>query len=422
MPGIIRIPKLTGVEWLLLLLPMFRFVKIQIVGEVFASEFLLIMLIPLILVSGRAVRLPRSGAVVLMMALCWLAAQIATDLYVDTVVKDFVRGWANISFFILGTIALLLLPVENDRKIWLYLTGWALGGILQVIVAPTVFQQFQPMKWGIGPSLFGLGLVFLSVYQHRSRRLVVGGLIFLTVFSLAFAFRSTALGCMGTLAIYLLSGHFQNWYRMPFVTKAFIAVPVLAGTLVTGLLLFQVYDTATKSGILGAKAQYKHEMQTGSEVGFLLSARGEILVSGLAVLESPIIGHGSWAKDPHFASLYVKLRKGLGQVAEEKELGRIPSHSHLMGAWVEAGIVGAIFWFFILVVCARVLFVEITSPGKADILAVNIILGIMWGTMFSPFNGQARYFLEFGLMLLILKMPGLRREYRLTGRRVESIY
>lgn len=409
MPRYLRIPKLTGVEWLLLLLPMFRFVKIHIVGELFVGELLLIMLIPLVMIMGDRARLPRSGVFILALALCWLGAQIATDLYVGTAFDDLVRGWSNISFLILGTTALVLLPAENDRKIWLYLGGWAVGGLLQVIIDPTDHQLVQPMKWGFAPALSTLAIVFLSMLQRKSEKLVIVGLVCLTLFSVVFTFRSSALINMGALTIYFLSGRIQNWTTKSYLTRTLVAVPVFLGTLFAGLLLFQVYDATVKSGVLGSKAQNKHVMQTGTDVGFLLSARGEVLISGLAIMESPIIGHGSWAKDHHFASLYVSLRRTLGQAAEEKDLERIPSHSHIMGAWVEAGIVGAMFWMCILAACIRVLISEITSPRKADILAVNLILAMIWGTLFSPFNGQSRYFLEFGIMVLIFKLHDMWR-------------
>ena len=48
------------------------------------------------------------------------------------------------------------------------------------------------------------------------------------------------------------------------------------------------------------------------EYGLLLGGRSEFLVSSLAVLESPVIGHGSWAKDCRYASLYVELKREAG--------------------------------------------------------------------------------------------------------------
>src|SRR5258708_14335741 len=91
-------------------------------------------------------------------------------------------------------------------------------------------------------------------------------------------------------------------------------------------------------------------MESRCDAGVLLAGRNEFLAAGSAIRDSPFIGHGSWAKDPKYkAILYDRLAElGYRKMGPELESDVIPSHSYVFGAWVESGILGAVFWCWAL--------------------------------------------------------------------------
>ncbi|MHA1112875.1 MAG: hypothetical protein ACTSRY_00005, partial [Alphaproteobacteria bacterium] len=112
--------------------------------------------------------------------------------------------------------------------------------------------------------------------------------------------------------------------------------------------------------------------------------------------DSPFIGHGSWAKDPYYASLLLQYRPELTSVYES---GLIPTHSFLFGAWVEAGVVGAIFWLWIWILNARALGRVFTI--REPLVPLFGLIGIVmaWDIIFSPYGAERRFIVPFYVVL-----------------------
>ena len=117
----------------------------------------------------------------------------------------------------------------------------------------------------------------------------------------------------------------------------------------------------------------------------MLGGRPEILVSSRAVLDSPILGHGSWAKDFKYNEMLNDLlieqgkRENYLQDLDPDWRGLIPVHSHLMGAWVWAGILGAIFWAYIFwLVIKGIVRVSILRPPWRQ------FMHIYWSSISGP--------------------------------------
>ncbi len=94
--------------------------------------------------------------------------------------------------------------------------------------------------------------------------------------------------------------------RLTILPKAGTAlrVGVLAMmTMAAAGVALSAIRVASSIGFLGEEAQKKNETQSQSRGGILIGGRPEILVSSQAVLDSPILGHGSWAKDPKYTDM-----------------------------------------------------------------------------------------------------------------------
>jgi O-antigen ligase len=173
-----------------------------------------------------------------------------------------------------------------------------------------------------------------------------------------------------------------------------------------------MYDYAAGSGLLGESAQGNYEMQASGKYGLLVGGRSEILVSGRAIFDSPFLGHGSWAKDDKYSSLLMELRRQAGYIGgagDEEDL--IPTHSHLFGSWVEAGLSGAIFWAWVLGLPVLFLFrphreVECLAPISAFVAFL-----LIWDILFSPYGAGLRIMTPYYVVFMMTCLGGYRRTF-----------
>ena len=76
------------------------------------------------------------------------------------------------------------------------------------------------------------------------------------------------------------------------------------------------------------------------------------------------------------------------------------AHSHLIGSLVEYGIIGFIYWIFMICITSF-LFIRILERSKiVNILVVFIYLYVIWNILFSPFAGDHRFITPFCIMYL----------------------
>lgn len=126
-----------------------------------------------------------------------------------------------------------------------------------------------------------------------------------------------------------------------------------------------------------------------------------------AIYDSPILGHGSWAKDPKYLiaqeqTLALLDYKVEGDVTPETlEEGLIPSHSHILGAWVDAGILGALFWgwawFMTAKRLARVHLLSVALLPLASFSAFQLL----WDLLFSGYGAEMRVFTPYYIVTVL---------------------
>ena len=116
-----------------------------------------------------------------------------------------------------------------------------------------------------------------------------------------------------------------------------------------------------------------------------------MLISIKAILDSPILGHGSWARDitGYYNNEYNYIRYKAGIVENFNQVDRdfIPSHSFIFGAGVWYGIGGIILWFYLINNLLKDYFKYIIY------LPIYFHVGIVifvWNCFFSPFGAENR--------------------------------
>lgn len=383
-----------------LIIPTLTFLEVELVGRLFLSEILIVCMLPILLYARGGLLLSPLPKKLLLFGLAWLSAQIATDIIIDTPIEDLIRGWAKIIFLLINFSAIYLYLNRNKMRFFLFALGIALGQILAYFFNPNIYVESYPWKFGYG---MAVTLLFVLISQTRvlEKKILFISNIILSMGLLNFYmdFRSLGLICLLTGGFIFIKDSalfsYQNIKR-----NRIINLIVLGSVSIYSISTF--YNYSASEGWLGEEIREKNLLQSSGDMGLLLGGRAEILASSQAVIDSPIIGHGSWAKDQKYADMLEYALSQYGyDITGTVESDLIPTHSYIMGAWVEAGIVGAAFWLYALILTVRCLVATYQSNLPLLPLTVFIAFNLLWNIPFSPFGAEVRLYAAYDLSLMI---------------------
>jgi hypothetical protein len=394
------------IELLVFLIPFLQFIHIKLTGVLSGSDILILAAFIVLAFRGKIqIRAP-IGRKFLILSSLWLLSQVVTDFVRHSPFADYARGWSGIGMTMAGFAVMFTLLYGHPRRIVLYAWGMATGSALAYFINPSDFAIKEPWK-------FGLSLpVTLAILLIASRNDVRGHWpITLTAFAgmlnLAMAFRSVGGICLAATLFVALIRYSQNKgiadRKLPART-----VGALAASLALGLIgIYWVYHYAVTTGLMGPEAKEKYEEQSSGKYGTLLGGRSELLSSIPAIIDSPILGHGSWAKDPKYIIIEQQALAALGYKdagdisPEELQEGLIPSHSHVLGAWVDAGVLGAIFWAWVWLLTCKALLRTYPQGMKLLPLAAYAAFQLLWDIPFSPYGAQMRIISPFYVVIVM---------------------
>lgn len=384
------------------------FVEVRLVGRLFLPEIILLGLFPLLLLNRAGMLLSALPRTFIMLGLLWLSSQIVTDIIRSTPFEDYSRGWSNIIVFLIEFLTIYLLAFESERRLILFAVGVIVGQLLQYIIAPNIFAAGGEFwKFGIGYAVT-LFMVLTTQLRPVSRRFYLGPAILFAAAILNLVMGTRSLGGICFIAaLYLLLQKLAKPNKLMIITvsnkKLLLTFFLL---LASGVIALKFYGLIASGGMLGEDIQEKYESQADGEFGLLIGGRPELLVSSLAILDSPIIGHGSWAVDPKYVSLLAELLLKYSYdtrpIAIDDELSDIiPTHSFIFGAWVSAGLLGAVFWLWIMIFCAKLLIILCKIKDPLTPLVVFLGFNMLWNILFSPFGAETRPYTAYYLVLLM---------------------
>ena len=79
----------------------------------------------------------------------------------------------------------------------------------------------------------------------------------------------------------------------------------------------------------------------------------------------------------------------------------IPTHSFLFGAWVNSGLLGAVFWFWITAFCTKLLLVMYKTKDPLTPVVAFVGINMLWNILFSPFGAETRIYTAYSIVLLM---------------------
>ncbi|MEY4353177.1 MAG: hypothetical protein RLZZ609_1418 [Cyanobacteriota bacterium] len=353
---------------------------------------------------------------------------------------SFSRHYSGLGLFYLTSLFLLLSDVVNQTEIATLLKGFGAYLIFPTTVLFLVGKFTANQLW-----IFNLVVMVLNIFFNKSDVIEQGfsqetfkfGFSYAAVFLVlqlveSFFGRAGLLSCsfLSTLAISLL-GAWGNLRLLAFVatvsfgmiilfrflpqfhlpqqkrSSVILATAVVFPSALIGLSLLyssfsQILLYLIPLDLIDPDAALKTAQQSTGDLGILFGGRGEIFSAVLAWLDKPILGWGSWAKDP-FAQYsiaggnimeqlnYTKDISWLDQFTTEQGSLLIPAHSVLWAALVWGGGLAFLPVYFFLIQFLQMVACAIRSKlVQPKYRYVFIACFSMWTLLFSPFGFSNR--------------------------------
>lgn len=377
--------------------------QVQVIGYLPFTEIFLLLAFPMYLPRIQSSGAMRRTGWCVPLLFVWMASQVMSDVYRETQWSLAARGFAR------GVIFLIAIPFFTwflrkacyDKVLW-----WTIGTLPSLALSAFIFRggvhEGREMVYGDADIKYdthwggvlgiAIAIVCLLVYQ-RSRILCYAANAGLGVFHIANAMRATgALTILSTVITAGLNVVRGSKRRSMFVERiawwklAMIAVAVV----IAGYGVATWYGQAARLGQFGERARVKYENQVRNKFGLLAGGRPEFIGGLLAISESPFVGYGSWPLDHDrvFARACDIMEIKLSPNYYKLGYPLIPSHSHILGAWVEAGVLGIFFFLYIFWVATRAIYLPIRDEKRLRFWIVSTSLLLLWAILFSPISGR----------------------------------
>jgi hypothetical protein len=376
---------------------------VSFVGEMYIGELLLPQLALVAMVANRN---RDDGGVstfglFIQAAILMLAGYIASDIYRETNAGQFLRGWARVIVLSLDFIALVIVVRRDKRYLWWFILGLAIGALLQLKIRGVPVSDAAGWKFGYSTPLGYLLGALSCLLPVKLASIAFAGL---GLWNIYMDFRIGGAICI------IVSG--ALWFRSSGATGLnfmqslrLVIAACIAGSLIVGALI------ATEE-LYKARRQQSNQ---GREAGIVVAMR--------AIVDSPLVGYGSWPTDPWLIGLYrSEAREGGLEERELQKVGSFTAHSQLLQAWVEGGILGAFFWFyygFWLVRAAA--YTALRRPLDAcTSVFLFVLLYAMWNLIMTPFSSPSRLPIAVAIAIICVCASEMavhrRTERKLVGQ------
>jgi hypothetical protein len=368
--------------------------KLILGGEIYLGEIFAIIYL---FVNYNKIKIDKSTKLSIVLGVIWAFCQFFSDQINNVEVMNSIKGVGAPIIFIATLTALVVYLRHNIQRLPSFLIGFYLGFVPGFIIAPEVYFQDNPWKWGVGGVILGLYSVYFTFFiKSKNFYYLMFFIIILGVIGIINDARGLSLFPIFAGILYMASRSKSLNIIINKLKGNFFGTKI---TLIIILLIFFVNAAATamfsSSWIIDKLPQEsanKFLMQASGDYGVLLGGRTEIFASISAFLDKPFLGHGSWAKDNSgysdlmLAKLFNSGYLESADVSYSSDL--IPVHSYLMGAMVWSGIGGGLFWLFLIRWLLKSFVENINILG---FYFYNGLISIIWSIMFSPFGAAARW-------------------------------
>lgn len=414
---------------------LFSYTQVRVVGTFAISEIIIfIFTIYFLLTNPIPIqRMFKSKRMLSLLILCilWILSIFFSDQINESVTLMSIKGIGAVIPLFFIFIFFYWLLYDNLSVMQFFLWGTAISFFISLFIFTNTALQYVVDSSGAESlsetSIFDrliVGvwgrLISAFSFQYFSTHPVF--VIILQAFAAFYALfeGSRAPFLVGIITVLILI-YFKKYSKANVLNIKIISfirrrIPFLITLIVIGFFLaMNIYSFVAERGYLGEANMRKYERQSKSKLG-LLSGRGEFVSAYLAISDAPILGHGSYAKDEDGYAVAAAQITGdteyldylIDNVGEEY----IPTHSHLSGAWVQNGVLGAVFWIYCLFILIKYLLRYIYIIPKWIAYTLPAVFSMIWQILFSPF--AYRVTTGFFLVFIILMMDQIDKSKKNT--------
>lgn len=356
-------------------------VKLDIVGDLYLLEVLLVLLVVQCILSRGLGR-----GFVPSVFLGFFAAGVVTffgyllsDLIAANEPWQYLKGWGRVALLIIDTAALMLLAAHGRQNLWWLAVGIGVGGVVTLVAGGVPFTKW---KLGYGEYVTILVVTLAPLLPAFLATIVIAAFGVGCMFA---DYRSLGAACLAVAAAML-------WQRMQSrgsVGKRLLPVIVVAGVAMVAI-------AALLSFTQDQYSERRQQSNVGRYVGLVIAWR--------AISESPLIGYGSWAADERFGRMFKaevdKIDHDSTRFARVRK--SLLPHSQFLQAWIEGGILGVAFFLLygVRIVGAVHWF---AMQRKLDPLVPAFLFFLVagfWNLLASPFLGFMRIYIAIAVAVV----------------------
>lgn len=388
--------------WLAFALGLSFAVQLKVGPTLFGSDLIAMAAFPFAfykLLAKRG-RIGTTTKYMFALLLLWLVASIISDALNHTSEFNALRGVFIIPAFGVTFLVIAEFISGHRQRELAFAVGLALGSLIQAALNVEMhdFQIGLKFVYGI-PIAIAIASIFDAYNLQHSKGILrsAGALIAMGVFVLWQDFRSLAAflflcgivmarkGFALRRSVRALAQRSPRPLHMGDIWKSAIFI------LLSIAAIYYAYDYTLSKNILPADVLQRVGVQHSSELGVLFGARPEFLIAAVAIERRPLIGYGSWPQNCEYVRWYDWMRARYNdRVAGPSKSCLIPTHSHILAAWVWAGILAVPFWAYIFWKVSWWCLSATRDVSYREIAPLLMGAVLAWSILFSPFNGFER--------------------------------
>lgn len=364
--------------------------RVNVIGAAYLAELLLpvLGLLALFTPGGRKLFSEPKFWILFGALMVTLSGYMLSDFVRDTSQAQYVRGWGRIGMEATDFLALALIAAADRRNLWWFIAGFGAGGVLYLRLV-----QHVPLPiWKFGYAEY-MTLGFAAFAYFIPARWASIGFVVLGYLSLKYDFRIHTGVCL-LIAAFL-------WLRAGKPRQRRIRKPRYMPLLIGGVIALG----AVQFGLKITEDDYSRMRREGSDVG----REAGIKFGIRAVLNSPIVGYGSWGVSSELFAIHRQVLTELGaergrDYSSAASGSTMSTHSEGLQAWVEGGLLGAVFFFvfgYQLFRSLKPLVLE-RMPDAIWPILLYFVFYSLWHLFMSPFAATSRLQIAFGAVAIVV--------------------
>lgn len=376
-------------------------INIRLVGIFSLSEFLLL---PLAFKYWNALQVDKNAKRLRNFAYLWVLGAVIANIVNNIDMFDSIKGIFFLLLFILLMPPIYHLLSDKPERILLFYLGTGISGLISPYVAQDSaiaemlaadvyrFYAFAGFLMAIGGFLYFKGKRILAIVLIE----------LISIVGLFNASRNLFLtSTLGAVVLLIMNGKKGALESKMAVFRKRIGSYFILGFIAL-MAVDIIYENLAANGTLGEAAYEKYIYQKQS--GNIVKGGRDLTFMGLELVSmKPITGWGSYAKDTWGFRASYSYAHGM-EYHDTGEIQLLPAHSIFVGSWMQNGILGAIFWIYVLIILWKVfksgcLFCE---PRVAGILVFKM-MAFLWDWAFSAFGSRVTVLFLMMTLLVIYR-------------------